>query len=583
MKRYIKHMVASIIIATTLQSCDDYLEEINPNEVSSELYWRDLEDSNENLTSVYNGLLNQYIWSIDNESLRGDIAFPNLRSRQNAETYAWHAQAFTNNVDNHYFKSWAGMYRVIWRANQVITGLNGMSETFKSQEAWTTQMAEARFLRGLMHFYLHSNYNQGEIIIRDEIPESLEDYSKPTSSSSEVLTFFREDFQYAYDHLPAIQDQPTRVGKGLAAMIYAKSYLYTKEYDKAIPLLKDVIEGPYGYQLVTGDEVKTLFTHAGDFSKETLFELNYTDIHQRLINGGGDSWDEEAYTTRWARYTAPGNKGAGLGGAKYFNPTAWITFEYSNEPMNLNDSRNFKEGNLLRSVPLRCAQMIQVVNDEESSYYGSTPAYEDISFSKDIFSYFKKLTNHDVVSHEEDVLATPWQSGKNVVVYRLADAYLMLAECYIQQNNIPEALSYINAIRERWGLLQLGLDDGSSTYDDVAYDQNSLMEHLMYIERPLELSLEGYAERAIDLRRWGVAKQRFTDLASRDYQVIDYSFTKSDGTAGKGSKVQTGVGPTNDSNSPEIEFNDAAINYIESVHAYLPLPNEETLYNQQVN
>lgn len=581
MKRYIKHFVATIIIATTLQSCDDYLEEINPNEVSSELYWKDLEDSNENLTSVYNGLLNQYIWSFNNEALRSDLAFPNSRSRIIAEDYAWHAQAF-NNTGRHYFKSWAGMYRVIWRANQVITGLNGMSETFKSQEAWTTQMAEARFLRGLMHFYLHSNYNQGEIIIRDEIPESLEDYSKPTSSSSDVLKFFREDFQYAYDNLPEVQPQPTRVNKALAAMLFAKSYLYEAEYDKAIPLLKDVIEGPYGYELVTGDDVKTLFTHAGDFSKETLFELNYTDVHQRLINGGGDSWDEEAYTTRWARYTAPGTLGGGQGSG-FFSPTAWLTYTYSTEPMNLNDARNFDETGSLKNVPLRCAQMIQVVNDESSTYYGSKPSYEGLSYNADVFSYFKKFTNHDIVTHEDQVLSTPWQSGKNVVVYRLADAYLMLAECYIQQNNITEALSYINPIRKRWGLLQLGPDDGSNTFDDVIYDQNSLMEHLMYVEKPLELAAEGYAERAIDLRRWGVTKQRIVELANTPYHVEDFTFTLSDGTSGKGSRVLPGVGSDSKSNSPAIEFKDAATNYIEAAHAYLPLPNEETLYNQQVN
>lgn len=582
MKRYIKYIVASLVIATTLQSCDDYLEEINPNEVSSALYWKDLNDSNDNLTAVYNGLLNQYIWSFDNEALRSDLAFSNDRTRYNADTYAWHAQAFTNTIDNHYYKGWAGMYRVIWRANQVIQGLEGMTDEFKSQEKWTTQMAEARFLRGLMHFYLHSNYNNGEIIIRDNIPESLEDYSKPTSPSSEVLAFFRTDFKYAYENLPALQDKKARVNKGLAALVYAKSYLYTEEYSKAVPLLKDVIDGPYGYELLTGNDVKLINTHAGDFNTESIFELNYTDIHQRLI-ADSDSWDEEAYTTRWARYTAPGTAGGGQSGSKYFNPTSWLTYEYSSEPINFNDTRNYKEGNVLRSVPLRCAQMIQVVNDEESTYYQSTPAYETVGFGRGIFSYFKKFTNHDIVSHEEQVLSTPWQSSKNVVVYRLADAYLMLAECYIKQNNVTDALTYINAIRNRWGLQLLGTDDGSGSYDDVTYDETTLMEHLMYKERPLELALDGYAERAIDLRRWGVTKSRFVDLAARKYHVINYAFTKADATTGNGSMIQFGEGPDANSKTPEIEFNDAAVNYIESVHAYLPLPNEETLYNQQVN
>jgi len=31
-------------------------------------------------------------------------------------------------------------------------------------------MGQARFFRGVSHFYLHSLYNNGEIVIRDEIP-----------------------------------------------------------------------------------------------------------------------------------------------------------------------------------------------------------------------------------------------------------------------------------------------------------------------------------------------------------------------------------------------------------------------------
>ncbi|MGY6648213.1 RagB/SusD family nutrient uptake outer membrane protein [Wenyingzhuangia sp. IMCC45574] len=585
MKRYIKYILASLTLAISLQSCDDYLEEINPNEVSLESFGHDLQETDKILTATYNGLLNQYIWAFDNESLRSDLAFPNQRTRQNGSNLAWHAQRFTNVVSTHYHKQWGGMYRVIFRANQTIRSLNGLSDDLKSQDAWTRQMAEARFLRGLMHFYLHSSYNNGEIIIRDEVPVSFEDHSKPVSTSQEVLDFFREDLAYAYDNLPAIQSEKARANKGLAALVLGKSYLYTEEYDAAIPLLKDVIEGAYGFSLLTGENVQLINTHAGDYSSESIFELNYTDVHQRLVNSNGDSWDEEAYTTRWARYSAPNNFGGGQGGSGYFNPTAWITHAYSSEPVNFNDSRNFKNGTELKSVPLRCAQMIAVANDEESTYYGQTPAYKNTSFGTAIFSFFKKFTNHDIVSHEEQVLSTPWQSNKNVVVYRLADAYLMLAECYIQKNDIDLALGYINTIRDRWGLMLLGADDGSGTYNDITYDQTSLMEHLMYTERPLELALEGYAERAIDLRRWGVAKQRFQDLAARDYQLVQYPFSYIDAdgeeVTGNGRRIQIGVGDETD--NLKVEFREAAVNYLESLHSYLPLPNEESLYNQNVN
>ncbi|WP_111708846.1 RagB/SusD family nutrient uptake outer membrane protein [Lutibacter citreus] len=581
MKNYKIYIVGLIALLGSLQSCDTetYLEEINPNQVSSDTYWSDLTESENNLTSVYGGLLNQYLWNIDNEALRSDIGFPKDRIRPLATGYEWHSQQFTNTVSTHYFKNWNAMYRVIWRANQVIEGLNGMEELFKGQERWTTQMAEARFMRGLMHFYAHSNYNQGKIIIRDKIPTSLAEYSKPLSTSEEAIAFFREDFKYAYDNLPDIQDKKTRVSKGTAATVLGKSYLYTEEYDLAIPLLRDAIDGPYGYDLLTGDDVSLLFTHAGDYNKESILEINYTDQHQRLILSS-DAWDEEAYTTRWARYTAPNSLGGGSG---QFVPTSWLTYAYSNEPINTNDIRNYVTGtNKQKSVPLRCAQMIAVVNDEESKYYNSTPGYEVASFGGTVFSYFKKLTNHDIAANEDEVLSSSWVSGKNVIVYRLADVYLMLAECLIQQNDIDGGLKYINAIRNRWGLLLLGQDDGTGSYDGVTYTKETLMNELMYTERPLELALEGYAERAIDLRRWGVTKQRFEELAASEYNLVNYAFTKADGTTGKGSLIQKGPTVT-DNLDVNKEFDEAAVNFIESLHAYLPLPTDELLYNQEVN
>ncbi|SDX24417.1 Starch-binding associating with outer membrane [Lutibacter oricola] len=582
MKNYKSYIIGLIALVGALQSCvkDSYLEEVNPNAVSSDNYWSNLTESEENLTSVYGGLLNQYLWNSEVEALRSDLAFPRERTRPLNYGYEWHSQSFTNTISTHYFKSWNALYRVIWRANQVIDGLNGMDETFKSQERWTTQMAEARFMRGLMHFYAHSTYNHGEIIIRDKIPTSSEEFSKPLSTSEEAIEFFRTDLQFAYDNLPNTQTQKTRVSKGTAATVLGKSYLYTEEYDLAMPLLKDVIEGPYGYSLLTGDDVSLLFTHAGDYNAESILEINYTDQHARLIQTT-DSWDEEAYTTRWARYTAPTNLGGG--GTSYFVPTSWLTYEYSNEPVNPNDSRNYISGtNIAKSVPLRCAQMIAVVNDEESTYYNKTPGYEATTFSGTVFSHFKKLTNHDIVGHEDEVLSTSWASGKNMIVYRLADVYLMLAECLIQKNDIDGALGYINAIRNRWGLMLLGADDGTGTFNDVTYTKETLMDHLMYLERPLEIGLEGYAERANDLRRWGVTKQRFEALAAKEYNVVNYNYTKADGTTGKGSLIQEG--PTvNVKTDVNTEFDDAAVNFIESVHAYLPLPTDEYLYNQEVN
>ena len=56
------------------------------------------------------------------------------------------------------------------------------------------------------------------------------------------------------------------------------------------------------------------------------------------------------------------------------------------------------------------------------------------------------------------------------------------------------------------------------TYDEKEYAASDVMNHLMYVERPLELCMEGHAIRVIDLRRWNITKERFDQLASDEYK-----------------------------------------------------------------
>lgn len=585
MKKYIFYFVGLIVLGTSIQSCtDNYLEEVNPNAISADIYWSNLNESEENLTSVYAAMLNHFVMDIDIEAWRSDISHPKDRRNPYGKALPWYRQTFTN-TNAEISKRWDAQYQVIWRANQVITGLNGMSDDLKSQERWTEQMAQARFFRGLVHFYLHSTYNEGNIIIRDFIPVTDADFSIPVSSSEEVIEFFREDLLYAYENLPSQFENKTRVTAGTAATILGTSYLYTAsegntaDYTTAKQYLYDVMNGDYGYQLLTGNDIELMFTHAGDYNSESIFELNYADSQQTEET----QWDEESFFNRWARYSAPTGT---FQGSAYIIPAAWITYAYSTESMNTQDPRNYDDEGNLNNIPLRAAQMMAVVNDEHSEYYLSPTANKVFGFGNTQFSIFKKHTNHDVVASEADIAATAWKSGKNVIVNRLADVYLMYAECLIMgDGNIEGGIEYINYIRDRWGL-QL-LDANASLVDGTPYTIDTLMDHLMFIERPLELAVEGYATRSIDLRRWGVAAQRFQELSELDFNLVGYQYTNADGDLAWRNKslLQPGLSPDPEDNSITIsnEYDDAAANYNEALHAYFPLPLSEVLNNSNTS
>ena len=103
----------------------------------------------------------------------------------------------------------------------------------------------------------------------------------------------------------------------------------------------------------------------------------------------------------------------------------------------------------------------------------------------------------------------------------------------------------------------------------------------MYVERPLELSVEGNAVRHIDMRRWGITKQRFEELSKRKYAADHFEFIneKGDSDTRWGSVLKQ----VTEGEEPALaDYVQAAVNYIESAHAYWPLPNSEIVANPEL-
>ncbi|MGB5418004.1 RagB/SusD family nutrient uptake outer membrane protein [Algibacter sp.] len=596
MKKFSKKLIVLIAITSFLQSCDDYLDQANPNEASTDTYWSDFDQSDASLTGVYGGMLDTFILNVEQEAIRSDLGILSAlrpdNPNPNARTVPFYTHTYNSGSFNIH-RQWNALYQVIFRANQLIAGLERMDETLKNSDQWTEQMGQARLLRGISHFYLHALYNNGEIIIRDKVPGSPSEISKPTSTSADVITFFRDDLKYAYDNLPYQFDEKSRVDKGVAATILGTSHLYEKEYGPALVYFNDIINNSeYGYALLTGEDVKLMYTSSGEFNSESIFEINYS-VAQKIEES---QWYEESFNHRHARYSAPNGRGGG--GPEHYVPAAWLTEAYSTESLDPLDARNKVVGyngndRVTDNISLRASSMIALVNDEHTEYYLSPTAAIRESFNNNKISFFKQHINHDITDHEKNVGGTTWKSGKNVIMNRLADIYLMRAECYIETGKVTEALADINTIRERWGLALLGpVVDAGKTYianepsTSLPYtDENTLRNHLRHVERPLELNIQGVSTRNIDLRRWGNAKARFAELNGIKYYLDKYTYTSN---ASGATKVRNNSLLTRTMTGKELykdgenEFKAAAENYSE-LRDYLPIPLSETDNNSSID
>lgn len=593
--KIIKSIVMASLVIPTITSCDDYLTEINPNETTAEVFWNDLSETQSGIYATYAVLRNDYVLNIRQEAWRSDMGWPGFGrpvAQSNDAGWSWYTQLYNYTTDEISSK-WDALYTGVWRANQVIDALenriNRESLSVADQSKWDYQMGQARFMRGLMYFYLASSFNEGSVVLRKTVLQSTKEFNQPLAPADEVRTFYRDDLKAAYDLLPYTspsgQAYMGLATKGTAATILGISHLYAKEYDQAATLFKEVItDKRYGYELV--HDLSKLFTTAGEFNSESILEISYSLDQRPDIN----TWDDNCMYNRYNSMTTS------IVGCLV---PAWLVWEYNEEEMDPNVIENHIDNDItkpLKNVSLRASSMVALVNDITTPYYIKGNAAEQSGIfggqkGEWGFGKYKKYTNHDIVTIEK-----PLMSGKNVVVNRLSDVYLMYAECLLQEDDVQGALDYINEIRYRWGLKLLGKSGkySSRTYDEISYTKEEVLHHLQFVERPLELSVEGHQIRWQDLLRWGYLedddKNIFKRLSSDpeyEFWTVNYAAKRLNGTPIPEIKQNSMVSKIKPSNNPktqkiDYEYDDAAINYRKSQNAYYAIPQKEIMNNTAI-
>ena len=591
MKNIIFKYLILIISGGILASCntDNFLEEINPNEIAKDNYWRNLEETGAGLNATYKTLNTLSILNINTEALRSDMGYPGYGRPVPNKTEEFYNQSYTVSSTTLSDK-WQALYQGIFRANQTIGALEKLEGTVESAE-WTSQMAQARFLRGLYHYYLYTSFNNGSIIIRDAVPLTNDDFAKALSPAADVIKFIREDLEFAYKNLYKNGEYPSgdksRVTSGAAGTILGDSYLNELNYPKAMEYFDDVINN-HGYSLEY--DMAKLFTTAGEFNKESILEISYSADN---IDTSLSPWDGSSGTNWLNQLTANSVKGAA------FAP-AWAVLAYKTEAMDPLDSRNYfvhaTTGLTQRNVPLRASAMVAMVEDYQTLYYGA-PVTEVVGgrFHATAwgFGYWKHFTNHDIVSSESELpLGTSW-SSKNITLLRLATVMLMQAECKIKTGDVDAAIKLINEIRKRWGLVLLGESNGSLsyTYDEETYSADELMQRLMRIEKPLETSIEGHMTRFSDFNRWAKSdnygfKQRLTELSNEVYYAEQYKYIDNLGAVKWKYNYPSLVRnkpSTGDYLTIDYEYDIPALNFDETKQSTYPIPQAEINSNPNIN
>ncbi len=305
--------------------------------------------------------------------------------------------------------------------------------------------------------------------------------------------------------------------------------------------------------------------------------------------------------------------------------TYTVTNSTASEIPNLWVRKNGEIFEFTREFTRRASYSMAINGDETLDYYGGIPN-TTAGFGGDA-GYFRKLTNWDIVEEESDMTSNA--SAINLRVIRYADILLMYAEALIQgglndnKDDVYEAIKYINKIRYRSGAVLVGSRVMSyAEYADVAtyagsYNSSSyggdvtgiaemdtaeaVMNHLMYVERPAELSLDGNAMRVCDMRRWTKSpaglfdtKTRFGELSKTLYGKTSLIYLK-ENTSYTGDSTDTTVpltatynwgnwiyyDPTGEDvyTTTGSDYLEAYTNYTEAANAYWQIPSNEEMSN----
>jgi len=489
------HKIPALLLAGTLlfaTSCEkDLLDKTNPNAPSTAQFWNTQDDAVKGVYACYSGLQQFacYYRSWHFMAHRSDESYSQSPFVELAN--------FTRFItpDNNFFISsfaWNDYYRTIFRANQVVTNVPGitMDETLKKQ-----LLAEAKFVRALSYFDLVYFFGRIPLIVEEPVVTTRVPQATPAQVEAQIIA----DLEAAIPDLPLFYGdaEKGRATKGSAQALLAKVYMQQQEWAKASALFTTIINSGQ-YALVPS--YLDNFTAVNENNRESVFEVQFTSAILEVGQGQDNASSSESHDR-------PNFFGPPVVAFADMQPRQWLHAEYRDSTV------AFAPGSSTKHMidPRRDISIFSYVGTPKvygrrwDRYFPPVPPARDSTGLQRDQLYWRKYQNDRTRMTPED-----FSSGINHRVIRYADVLLMQAEALIELNQTGAALPLINQVRARVNLAPL-----------TATSQTQLRQ-LLRSERAKELSGEG--TRWFDILRWKLMDDQagINELISRDPDFTNF-------------------------------------------------------------
>lgn len=403
---------------------------------------------------------------------------------------------FLNQSDGYVANMWLTNYTVINGVNRLLSE----AESIPTTEAIPSILAEARALRAFSYLQLlsyfstdMSNDNALGVILLDFVPQLETRF--PRVSNGEIYALIESDLAFANENLknPTGSDSYKYVTKNLVNSIYARMYLYRKNY----PLAKEYAEkvkNESGLVLTKGILRTPTDT---DNNPTTPDEIVETFPYTRM-------WaDAERGEIIWAMSRPLEGSWGNIASAFYFNSTSASGSPY--------------------------LEMGRILYNKLAAVSGDRRLVDFVDSSRKLDPDYETNINYikaDVIPINKYPGKTGQPLRNDLKIFRLSETYFILAECAIFQGDLATAAGYIRDVRAARNTLNPN-PITLPNYTNATVALGDLLD-----ERRKELCYEGF--RYLDIKRLGALADRSVERHPTDDQIkslpttisnTDYRFT----------------------------------------------------------
>ncbi|CDF79926.1 SusD-like protein [Formosa agariphila KMM 3901] len=486
----IQNIIVYVFLIFSCFSCEEFLEEDPRALIAPETFYQSESDVRQAVVGLYSILKNNSIYGqlgldlfYDNGA---DIIEPN-RSTNVVEplgNYSLNEAIADVSVQKMSVSdTWKDLYRVIYNANIILDNVDGNDAI--SEEAQIDIMAEVKFIRALCYWHIVNLWGDAPFYTEPLVLEEIRVLGRTDEDT--ILSTVVSDLQYAQVHLASVypEEDRGRASKWAAAIVEAKIHMQEQNWQAGLNKCMEIIsQSPHSLLGNYAD----VFNPNNEYNSEIIWSLDFAkDIRGQFEEG-----------TLGADGSFPSVFGNGNWRPSMFAP------RLRDEPKNSSE-RNALAAALQANGEAFNGTGLQVASKD---FAGKFPRNDyrralnivDNYLGFDLnFPYMAKIWNLDVDNSPR------FNHSDNRIVFRLADVYLMAAECENELNGPANAFQYINKVRERAFATQ-------TEWELKGLDQQGFREAI-YDERKWELA--GECHRRYDLIRWGILLDVVQDLEYR--------------------------------------------------------------------